>query len=351
MKLIVHNKHLIGPKEIQKSFEEELAKKIRGIENALSRYSKSPALEIFVSMASPGLFRIAVSLKLKSKLLYAEEKGDKPLSLINFLMDKLRANIRKYVVLERREHTFKRKLRRTETFGEFAHKLDELFAEKEHDQFRNLIQQALPSVRQYALRLLNQKHSRKSGLTNEDILQEVYLALFERFGESPTDPSRRLAWCYKVTSETIDKIIRNNTETAHKKFDTHAAADRELSSLREKMTANAEGEPILYDDLDDISYRNTRYGPEILPEKNISDYLEYSEEDAAGFHEQVQEILQTCDSFERHVFEMYWLDELTEEQIAESNRINAREVREIIDSVTKRILAGLKQTKHDLQHH
>ena len=344
MKYVIHHQDLLGTKEKQHFFEEEVAKKIKPLENLLSGYSKYPFVEIYFSKISSTFFRVSVSLKLKSKLLYFEAKGEKPLILINALLDKLRSGIKKYLATERREHIFKRKVRRTEAFGEFADKLDHLYAEKEREQFNHLIQQLSPSLKQYALRFLKlHGKDRKTALTMQEMLDEIYIALFERFSERPAETDKQSAWSYKIANETLKKLLEQYTEEATHKVDFEALAEQEMKSLEEMYTRDADGDLVMYEELDDISYKT--YGAEILPMDQLSEYFSVSdvEDTSSAFYEHVSDVLESCDVFEKHVFELYWLDELTEEEISEANGVEIKKVKEIIENITEKIMTHLKK--------
>ena len=346
MKYVIHHQDLLGTKEKQHFFEEEVAKKIKPLENILSSYSKHPFVEIYLSKISPTLYRVSISLKLKSKLLYVETKSENPLQLIHPLIDKLRDSVKKYLVSERKEQLFKRKARREEAFAEHAHKLEQFYAEKEREQFNHLIQQLTPSLKQYALRFLKlHGKDRKTALTMQEILDEIYIALFERFSERPAETDKQTAWSYKIANETLKKLVERYTEDAAHKVDLEALAEQEMKSLEEMYTRDADGNLVMYEELDDISYKT--YGAEIFPTDQLSEYFSVSdaEDTSSPFYEHVSEVLETCDAIEKHVFELYWLDELTEEEISEANGVKIKKVKEIIENITEKIMTHLKKTQ------
>jgi len=343
MKYLIHQKSLIGSKAVQDSFESEVGRCTKSINKILSDYSKSPQLELFISKVNPKLLRVSISIKLKGKLLYFEAKGEKPLDLLKPLCKKLKEGVRKYLVTERREHLIKRKQKRAKAFTEHTKTLEQLHSENEKEQFSYLIRQLSPSLKQYALRYLSlHGEDKKITLSNQEIMAEIYLNIFEKFKERPENTAQFSAWSYKISRETLQMILEKHTYRNENQIDIDMIAEKEMESMLESYTADADGDLIMFEELDDISYRNTSYSPEILPDEHLMTYLEESHETETNFHDQVSKILHSTNSFEKHIFELYWLDEMTETEISEATGTGIDKVKNIIESITQKIISQLK---------
>lgn len=338
MRYIIHNKNLIGDLEQQNSFEKKISTKINLLKRVLSNYRKNLLLEVYVSKVNSHSYKVSLSLKLKSKLLFLEEKGSNILTLANNLLEKLRNVTKQQIVKEKKEHLYKRKQRKTESFSEYAHHLDSYYAEKENEQFKHLIKKLLPSLHSYILRYLQTHgHDIKLRFSVQEIVDEVYIHLFERFNERPITSDDLSSWIYNITREYLEKHLMENS-IEKEQLDISKLAEAELKTMEEKITTDAEGEIILLEELDDISYNYDHYGPEVLSENAFVDYPEMD-----PISEDIQNALDCCNETERMIFEMFWIDELSEKEIGKSLGIGKKQIIEIIKNVTQRIESQIKQ--------
>lgn len=267
-----------------------------------------------------------------------EEEGINILTLVNNLLEKLRNITKQQVVKEKKEHLYKRKQRKIETISEYAHHLDAYHAQKENEQFKHLIKKLLPSLHSYILRYLK-THGQKIKLhmSVQEIIDEVYIHLFDRFNERPVSSESLSSWIYNITREYLEKHLKENP-IERNQLDISKLAEAELKTLEEKITTDAEGDIILLEELDDISYNYEHYGPEVLSENAFVEYP-----DINPVSEDIQNALDCCSETERMIFEMYWIDELSETEIGKSLGIDKEQVLEIITNVTQRIESQIKQ--------
>ena len=272
MKYQIHNIQLIEGLPQQNSFETEVSKKKVLLEKVLRNYEKHLVLKLYISRTSTYLFKISVSLKLKGKLLYIEDKGKNATNLACDLLDKLTNTVKKQIVKEKKERLFKRKHRRKESFAEHIQTLHNHYLQNDKEQFDHLIKELLPALNTYILRYLKTKGSGiKINLSINEILDEIYINLYEQFDKLPVNTDDAISWIYGTAREYLEKILAQNNHE-REKIDISRLAAEEIKSLEEKFTADAEGELMMYDELDDISYIKKSYGPEILPEDAFVEY-------------------------------------------------------------------------------
>jgi len=338
MRYIIHNKNLIGDTKQQNYFEEKISKKINLLKRVLSNYRKNLLLEVFVSKVNSHCYKVSLSLKLKSKLLYIEKEGNNIIVLVNELLEKLKIITKQQIFKEKKEHLYKRKQRKTESFSEYAHHLDIYYSQKEKEQFEHLIKKLLPSLHNYILRYL-QTHGQdiKLQMSVQEIIDEVYIHLFDRFNERSMSSNCLSSWIYHITREFLDNHLKENP-VEKEQLDISRLAEAELKTLEEKITTDAEGEIILLEDLDDVSYKYEQYGPEVLSNEAFIDYPELN-----PFSEDIKNALDICNETERMIFEMYWIDELSEKEIGKSLGIDMKQITKIIKNVTQRIESQIKK--------
>ncbi len=345
MEYIIHNKELLESELVQNAVEQLTSEKVAKIEKLLKGYSKSPLVEVFISRISPQNYRISVSLKLKSRLIYIDEKGRNPEDALNKAFDKVLGEIKKTLAKERKEYYYKRKNRRAEDFSQYAFKLDEYYEEKEKEHFEQLLKQLLPHIRNYVLRYLKLYGKGKHLVVDiKDVMDEVISNIYNRFEERPDKAEYLSAWCYKVAFETLQKIFHDKSEESTGDVDVSKLAKKELDVMNEKYTVDGDGDYIMYEELDDISYRNFKFSDEVV----LNDKLEEEpgvlhEIEEEEFHDLVVEVLETLPEEERQIFEHYWLDEMTEEEIAQATGKSKDEVSKIIKGIGAKIKEELSK--------
>ena len=116
-------------------------------------------------------------------------------------------------------------------------------------------------------------------------------------------------------------------------------AIQELSSLEEKFTMDADGELVMFEDLDDISYFNEQMAPHY--EKGEYDVL-LPQEDIAELNDTVRRVLRSIDPKEKLIYEMYWFNDMTEQEIAETMNCQLEKVLQTLKTISKQIVSTLR---------
>ena len=345
MKYIIHKKELIESELVRQKLEEIAAEKVKKIEKLLKGYSKSPLVEIFISKTSPDSYRIAVSLKMKSRLIYVDEKGRDPEDILKKAFDNVYTEIKKTRARERKEYYYKRKNRRAQDFTSYAYKLDEYYEEKEKEQFEQLLKQLLPHIRNYVLRYMKLYGKGKHLVINiKDVMDEVMSELYYHYDERPKNPANISAWCYKMAYQTLQKIFKDKSEERSGDVDVSTLAHKELDVMNEQYTVDGDGDYIMFEELDDISYRNYKFSDEIVLNDKLEEEPEVLHEiEDQEFHDQVAKVLEKVPAEQRQIFEHYWLDEMTEEEIAEATGKSKAEITALIHETGKKIREELEK--------
>ena len=132
--------------------------------------------------------------------------------------------------------------------------------------FNKVLNQFLPGLERYIRHRL--KTAEAKGLlpvnfyAPADVLAEVYLRIyqiFDRINDARTLKIRMF--------QIADEIIRSYIEKENRikqKVPVSSILAEELKLLEEKITANADGEPVLIEELDDMSYHQDEYKPKVF---------------------------------------------------------------------------------------
>ncbi len=102
---------------------------------------------------------------------------------------------------------------------------------------------------------------------SDEMLDEVYLEAFREFSSQMDENELRR----KLFKKALQKIAAKEEEEVPDEVNTHALLKKELKALSEEFTTDGDGDRILMDELDDISYMQKRnWSPEI----RLNDALE-----------------------------------------------------------------------------
>lgn len=339
MEYHIRNKKTLNEGGFSKLFEDEVKDKLPKIENKLKNITKPTQLNIYLKKVAGGLFQIKTTLRLADKELIASTQSDNPVAAVNNLMDNLVLQIQKELPRIRKEHLFKRK-RHVNRIGELLAKMEESKAES-IESFNKTIVSFIPTLKSYILNyLIEQGLNKKSELTIPELINEIYLMLYNNITERPTDDTRFLGWVFSETKKWLDNYLVQSANTNRKQIDIHSLAMQELSSLEQKFTMDADGELVMFEDLDDISYFNEQMTQQ--DEKGEYGNLLLTEENISGLNDTVQKVLKSIDPKAKLIYEMYWFNDMTEQEIAATMGWQLGEVLQTIKTISKQIVSSLK---------
>jgi RNA polymerase sigma factor (sigma-70 family) len=343
MRYIIHNKHLIVPENQQVFFEQEVEKKIALIEKILAGYKKDLLLEVFIKKNKNQHYHIAVSLRMKSKWLLQESNGPNAFFLVNELLDKLRNRIKDQLSIERRDYIKKRRHHSSQTFIENFDTLTQLHQQNEYSLFEHIIKTNLPLLRNYIKRRLKfAKHKGLAGnavMSADDLLSEVFLKAFELYGSRPDEKEAFVPWLYQLADEVLEKHVQ---ETALESANTQSLSELEkadASSMEENFTADAEGDLVMLEELDDPSYQSKYYHAEELLEGLVDDETlkKVEQMDINQTHNIICNVLVSQPVLKRTIFDLYWLEGFSQDEISKIKKVSIAEVHDTLEELRKLI--------------
>ena len=140
---------------------------------------------------------------------------------------------------------------------------DKTLKKQDHPQFREFYQKVesmLPEVENFISSSLlaseNQGLIDRSYYDPTGILDEVQLLVFNEYTEDTPDIALKYT-LYKQALTKIEQLIRDEVNTPNEPS-TVGILKEELDALDERFTMDADGDLIMQEDLDDISYKQER---------------------------------------------------------------------------------------------
>ena len=344
MRYIIHNKHLIVPENQQAFFQQEVEKKIALLEKILAGYKKDLLLEVFIKKNKNQHYHIAVSLRLKSKWLLQESDGPNAFLLVNELLDKLRNRIKDQLLIERREYIKKRRHHSSQTFIENFDTLTQLNQRNEYSLFEHIIKTNLPLLRNYIKRRLKfAKHKGLAGnavMSADDLLNEAFLQAFELYSSRPDELEAFVPWLYQLADEVVEKHVQ---ETALESANTQSLSELEkvtASSMEENFTADADGDLVMLEELDDPSYQSKYYHAEELLKGLADDEMlkEVEKMEMEQTHNIICRVLAGQPVLKRTIFDLYWLEGFDQDEISKIKRVSIAEVHDNLEKLRRLIV-------------
>lgn len=229
-------------------------------------------------------------------------------------------------------------------------RLKQAKTEKDEAKFKYLINRILPSLRNYIARRLNMAHS--TGLLNrhriipEEVIDMVYIRLYDEY--TNLVPKKLETWVYQTVDEVLEEQLREESYEKEYLVELQKIEDLELSGLEEKFTVDAEGELIMDEDLDDVSYTQKLYDPvEFIEDNDTLEFIEssFSEFDKKRLHDEIQRQLISLPEDERSVFDLFWIVGLSMTQISRIRDIPVSRVEEILKKVGAHIRKRLTRDR------
>lgn len=207
-------------------------------------------------------------------------------------------------------------------------------------RFKKLMNKMLPALRNYIARRLNLAHSTglidKHGIVPEEVIDVVYLTLYDHFEHAPTNTSDLETWVYQMVDEVLNNQLKEKAfENEHLVY-LQGIEELELSGLEEKYSSDAEGELIMDEELDDVSYQQRLYNPaDFIQDTQTLESIEsqLSEYDEIKLHDEIQRRLIAIPEEERTIFDLFWIVGLSMKQIARIKNITVPQVEDILKRV------------------
>jgi RNA polymerase sigma factor (sigma-70 family) len=215
-----------------------------------------------------------------------------------------------------------------------------LAREHKREEFFQQITPLLGPLKSYIKRRLRvaylDQRIRSQVYTSSDILDETVLRAYENYQLKPNDLTLE-QWLYRLANEVLDQYIRRQEfRDAHRRS-LEELATTELRSLEEpeRMTADAEGEVMLVEDLDDSEYQQS----DLIPPATEEDPEQLMER-----KEQIMQILRALSRVQerdRIIFELYAVEGFSKEEVAKIVHVTSDEVPRITQCVRQEVFREL----------
>jgi RNA polymerase sigma factor (sigma-70 family) len=224
------------------------------------------------------------------------------------------------------------------------HELRDLALRGDDGEFFRQIVPLLGRLRSYVRRRL--RVARLSGdLINptvgaNDIVDDVIVDAYQHIKEKPSNFSLE-QWLFQLASKKLDEVVRADQSRTGHRYSVETIRNKELSTLDEQMTADAEGEPYLVEELDDSEYQEADLQ---LPAQAETP------EDILSRRELIRRIVSALSQLppkEHAVFELFMIERFPKEAVASIAGVRPDEVVPIAERVKQRLREVIGRVTQD----
>ncbi len=228
---------------------------------------------------------------------------------------------------------------------------------KQHDkeQFNSEVSKILPRLKRYVANQL------RMAVTNgiigprkyspEDISNEVFIHLKEEWNTGHLSAKDIKTAMFKLADATLTRII--NEETGHTKdVAIEEILAEEMKGLEEKYSIEADGDIVLYEEFDDISYQYEReqktiyllepgFENDLIETLDLTGSYTHTPETSA----MLARVYQDLPAITSAIIDLHVAGGLSIEEIAEIREMESRDVKRIIQQVRLRFIYVLNIQK------
>ncbi len=344
MKYRINNLKCIESKEDRKVLKQLIAKQIDRLVRIGDHYPKNFMVNIYLSKSDKLHYDVSVVLYLKEHVIYHKETGKHIEEAVYRLFDKVKLTLSKKIARERKEYLHKRKKQRFANFNERVDDLQELKKAEKQDVFKDLIRILLEEVSGYILRRLRAAEKTtaisKGKFTIHDLLDEIYVRVYDRLDEMPDDKSKINAWLYRLSDSLLEEKFKE-AEFEKENFEQLAnIVESEYESFDEGYMLNADGNPVPYEEFDERIPADDRYHAEsLLFNENENSFLDEItlNINKDEIHLIIEKELAKLPVMKRSIMDLYLMNQMTEEEIAEVKGMPLKDVKDLISEANEMV--------------
>ncbi|NNJ56630.1 MAG: sigma-70 family RNA polymerase sigma factor [Bacteroidia bacterium] len=225
-------------------------------------------------------------------------------------------------------------------------KLIQFKNEDDQRSFNELVLQLMPAIRNYVGRRLNTA-IKKGSITNgkynpDDFIDQLFIEIYEHIGEVE-DKKDFYPWLFKRTNGLLDDVIVDEEfgEVFYRNIDDYSKP--EWDEMQEDFSTDGDGDLMLIEELDDMSYNHNDYVLERVfiedKEKGMINRID-KEVSAEEFQNHIDMVLHNLPSAMRNVFDLFANQHLELDEIAKIRNSTIADAEQLLNDAKKALLVS-----------
>ncbi|WP_372948518.1 RNA polymerase sigma factor [Mariniphaga sp.] len=342
MKYIVNNLKNLNNKEKERNVKKLIQNQTRRLKRIADQYSKPLVLNIYFNNVDKINSQISAVIALKENVLYLSEKDKDIEACIFKLFDKLKVSLTKNIHKEKKDKLLKRKKVKIKSYLENLQNLQELRHDNIKETFTELTKILFSDIARYIKRRIEAAEMtttlEKGKFKIHELLDELYLAFYYHFDDISINKNKIDIWLYKKADDLLNEKLKEFEFDRKKTIRLENILKKERNAFDEQITADADDEIILLDDLDDIVPASDELSVyDLIFEENEDSVLDdiTLKLEREEIHKIIRLELAKLPVLEGNILDLYLINQLTEKEIAEIKNISIKEVESIIENSGK----------------
>lgn len=214
---------------------------------------------------------------------------------------------------------------------------------KEGDQasFNDLVLKIMPELKKYVNGQLNtaikKGHFSKNKYKADDIIDQLFIEIYDNIDEVEDEKDFYL-WLFKKTNALLDDIVVEEEfdDLFFKNIDTYSKP--EWDAMQENYSTDGGGDLLMIEELDDMSYNHNDYTlNHVFIENTEKDLVKKIDKDlnAEEIQNHISMVLHNLPQPMRNVFELFTIQQLELEEIAQIRNSTLTEVEQLLKDAKK----------------
>lgn len=342
MNYLIHNKgSVLNESELRKA-KLFIEAQIFQFEQVLDKQANAVVLDLYFSKDKQGHFLVSYILNLYGEIVFTRETGSDLRTCLQSVFKQMKLAIVKNNYRRNRVNSIELKEQQVSVLEKYAGDLQEMKSSKTRDVFNHLLKLILKELAKYIRRRIKAAEMttaiRRGRFKIQELLDELYLRVYERFEEIPKDAKDINNWLYQLADELLRELF-NEISFENQHFqDIEKIVESEYRSMEEKFTVNADQEIIPVEELDEFDGNRDLYAADDLflgeDEDSLLDEITL-ELNQKEIHFLIEKELAKLPIFKRTIMDLYLISQMSVEEIAEMKEVRPGEVENVIHEINK----------------
>jgi len=344
MDYIIHNAKCIRAQQERETAVSTIKKQMSRLQRVAESYPKNIVVDLYFNEISRSQFMVSAVINLRGEMVYVKQKGENIEALLYALFDRIRLTLSKKINQERKAYLYQRKDRQFTSFLENLEELQELKRRETREVFDRLIRVISGDVATYIRRRLRSAEMttavKRGKFKVQELMDDLYLAAYEHIEEVPEGEARIKTWLYRKADEILEEKFRELEFEQEHFANLEHLVENEYHQMEERMTADADQEVVLEEDLEEEPGVNDLYAADNLiygeDENSLLDEvtLHLHQEE---IHRLIEKTLTKLPVHQRTIMDLYLINQMTAEEIAEVKQFPISDVESVIGEVNRQI--------------
>lgn len=338
MNYLIHNADSVFNAREQEEARSLIEKHMHRILQVISNTSRPYAVDIYFDKEDKARFQVSAIVNLNGDIIYLRERAYDLISSLEFLFDRIKLAVVKKNYRNRKISSLELKEKQLSALVEYVADLKEMKKNKAQDMFNHMLKNLLKEVASYMNRRLKAAELttaiKRGRFKVQELLDELYLMIYERFEEIATERVDINTWIYQLADELLENLLKEvEFEKSHfKDLDSFVESEYRMLDEAYAFAADEFDSMADYYSADDliIGDDETSLLDEITLQLNQKE-----------IHLIIEKELAKLPIFKRTILDLYLINQMSVEEIAEMKEMPPLEVDAVIQEVNKDLVRKL----------